>query len=252
MDPMTPSRSPLRLLRGGMAASLATGVALGGHLVGGGAIPSWLGVAVPWWLAVTVCTVLAGTRFSLLRMGAAVFASQALFHGLFTAGTPGDPRLELVAPPGSHLDHSTHRSGASSAGGPAADPFTGDAGALHHGAASDAAGTSGEVGGHGVAQVTEHALHGSHADLQMILWHLVAALLTTLLLHRGESFLLRCADLVGAVLAVLARPPHALPLPRVVLPRPARPVPEVEQLPRARREVLAPQLRRGPPLVLAA
>lgn len=249
---MTPSRSPLRLLRGGMAASLATGVALGGHLVGGGAIPSWLGVAIPWWLAVTVCTVLAGTRFSLLRMGAAVLTSQALFHGLFTAGTPGDPDLALVAPPGSHLDHGAHRSGSSTTSGTATDPLTGDAGALHHGAASEAAGTVGGTGGHGVAQVSEHALHGSHADLQMILWHLVAALLTTLLLHRGESFLLRCAGLVGAVLTVLAHPPHALPLPRVVLPRPPRPAPEVEQLPRAQRAVLAPQLRRGPPLVLAA
>ena len=50
---MTPARSPLRLLRGGMAASLATAVALGGHLVAGAAMPTWLGVALPWWLAVT-------------------------------------------------------------------------------------------------------------------------------------------------------------------------------------------------------
>lgn len=101
MLPMTSARSPLRLQRGGVAASVATAVALGGHLVAGAEMPSWLGVALPWWLAVAVCTVLAGTRFSLLRMGVAVLSSQALFHGLFTAGTPGDPALRMVDPPGS-------------------------------------------------------------------------------------------------------------------------------------------------------
>ena len=106
---MTPARSPLRLLRGGMAASLATAVALGGHLVAGAAMPTWLGVALPWWLAVTVCTVLAGTRFSLLRMGVAVLSSQALFHGLFTAGTPGDPSLQMVDPPGPTWATTTRR-----------------------------------------------------------------------------------------------------------------------------------------------
>lgn len=100
MEDMTSSRTPLRLVRGGIAASLVTLLALGGHLVGGGAMPSWLGVAVPWWLSVTVCTVLAGARFSLGRMGIAVLSSQALFHGLFTLGTPGDRSVTLVAPPG--------------------------------------------------------------------------------------------------------------------------------------------------------
>ncbi|MGP9536587.1 hypothetical protein ACT3SP_01150 [Brachybacterium sp. AOP43-C2-M15] len=248
---MTASRTPLRLLRGGTAASLATAVALGGHLVGGGAPPSWLGIAIPWWLAVTACTVLAGTRFSLPRMVAAVVTSQALFHGLFTAGTPGDPGLTLVAPPGSHLGHGAH-----GAHGPGAI-HTGTipvGTALEHSGPAVTGGVhgAGHGAGHGVAEVAEHALHGSHGDLRMLLWHLAAALVTSLLLHRGESFLLRCAALVGAVLTVLADPPHGLPLPRVVLPRPARPVPDLVHLPPAQRAVLAPQLRRGPPLVLAA
>ncbi len=238
MGGMTSSRSPLRLLRGGMAASLATLVALGGHLVGGAEMPSWLGVAVPWWLAVTVCTVLAGSRFSLPRMGAAVLSSQALFHGLFTAGTPGDPSITLVAPPGSHLDHGTH--GAPGAGAlqePGALPGS----AVHTG-----------HGAEGVVPAAEHALHGSHADLQMLLWHLAAALVTTVLLQRGESFLLRCAGLVVSVLDVLRRPPYAVALPGLVLPGRSRPVPEGAPLLHLRRAVLTPQRRRGPPLVLAA
>lgn len=214
---MTSSRSPLRLLRGGMAASLATTVALGGHVVGGGAMPSWLGVAVPWWLAVTVCTVLAGTRFSLPRMGAAVLASQALFHGLFAAGTPGGGHLALVDPPGAHLGHGAHAG---------------------HGA-------------DGVMTATAPALHGGHADLRMLLWHLVAAAVTTVLLQRGESVLLRCAGLVGAVLDTLRTPPGTLAVPVLVLPRRPQPVPPSSPLRHIRRAVLAPQLRRGPPPVPA-
>ena len=112
------------LLRGGLAATLATAVALAAHMVGGAVMPSWLGVLLPWWLAVTVCTVLAGSRFTLPRMGAAVLSSQALFHGLFTVGTPGDPGVSLVAPPGSHLGHGAAHTGSASgaAGGAARTP----------------------------------------------------------------------------------------------------------------------------------
>src|SRR5699024_421146 len=183
MGGMSSSRTPLRLIRGGTAATLATLLALGGHLVGGGAMPSWLGVALPWWLSVTVCTVLAGARFTLARTGAAVLSSRVLFRGLFVAGTRGDPGITPRGPPGSPL-------------GP------------------------GQPTAHGA----QHTLHGGHCDLQMLLWHLVAGIVTTVLLHRGESILLRCAGLVGAVLAVLARPPRGLSLPPLPLPGPTRPV----------------------------
>src|SRR5699024_5776527 len=68
---MSSSREPLRLVRGGVAATVAAALALIGHVAGGGAMPGWLGIALPWWLSVTVCTVLAGTGFSLLRLSAA-------------------------------------------------------------------------------------------------------------------------------------------------------------------------------------
>lgn len=229
MGGMSSSRTPLRLVRGGTAASLVTLLALGGHLVGGGVMPSWLGVALPWWLSVTVCTVLAGTRFSLPRMGASVLSGQLLFHGLFVVGTPGDPGTTLVAPPGSHLGHGQH----------------GPSGTAH------AAGHTGH-GADGMAATAQHALHGSHSDLQMLLWHLVAGLVTTVLLHRGESVLLRCAGLVGAVFAVLARPPQGLSLPPLPLSGPSRPVLPRTPVRHRRRAVLDPQLQRGPPVIPAA
>ncbi|GAA1299634.1 hypothetical protein [Brachybacterium alimentarium] len=233
---MTPSRSPLRLVRGGIAATLATVIALGGHLVGGGAVPSWIGIALPWWLSVAACTVLAGTRFSLPRMTAAVLASQALFHGLFLAGTPGDPSVQLVAPPGSHLGHGAH--------------------AGHGGQLTDASASVGAHAAHagpsGVGAAAEHALHGSHGDLRMLLWHVVAALVTAVLLHRGESIVLGSFALAARLFGALRRPVAAVSAPALVLPAPARILAVGVPVRPVRRAVAAPQLRRGPPLVLAA
>lgn len=229
---MTSSRSPLRLLRGGVAATLATLVALGGHLAGGGAMPSVLGIALPWWLSVATCTVLAGTRFSLPRMLTAVLASQALFHGLFMAGTPGDPSVRLVDPPGSHLGHGAHHSGASAA---AAD--------LPH---------AGHGGSQGAGLAAEHALHGSGGDLWMLLWHVIAAVVTALVLHRGESMVMGSFALVTRLFDVLSRRRVPSSAPALVLPAPARVLPTAVPVRPRRRAVLSPQLRRGPPLVLAA
>jgi hypothetical protein len=229
---MPASRSPLRLLRGGVAASIATAVALGGHLAGGGAVPSWLGILVPWWLAVAACTLLAGARFSLPRMGAAVLISQGLFHGLFSAGTPGDPGRTLVDPPGSHLGH-----------GAAHTALTGTGSGAGHGL---------HGGGDGVAAVADHALHGSHGDLRMLVLHVLAAAVTAVLLQHGETVLMRCGRLALAVLAVLAHPPLLLLVTLLVPERPTRPLPAAPHLQHSQRAVLTPQLRRGPPVFLAA
>lgn len=229
MGVMSSSRAPLRLLRGATAASVATGVALAGHVLGGGAMPGFLGIALPWWLSVTLCTVLAGSRFTLARMGGAVLASQALFHGLFLAGTPSGTGVVLRDPPGEHLNH---HAGAHAATG------TGDALTAHAAHGADGVGTA-----------AAHALHGSGGDLQMLLGHVIAALLTTVVLQHGEDVLARCARLVLAVLDVLAAPPQALVAPRFVLPRPARPVPAITHLHHAQRALIAPQLRRGPPVL---
>lgn len=215
---MTSARDPLRLLRGALAATLATTVALGGHLIGGGEVPTALGLLVPWWLSVALCTVLAGTRFGLPRMGAAVLGSQALFHGLFVLGTAGDGAVTMVDPPGSHLGHGGHLATAGSSGG--------------HALTHEAAAT---------------AVHVGHGSVQMALWHVMAALVTTVLLHRGETLLLRGAALTARLWRFLARrvPTDLSPAPTAP-PRTAPPA-LLPALPHLRRAVLTPYALRGPP-----
>lgn len=241
MTGMPSSRDPLRLVRGAAAATVATAVALVGHVLGGGITPGMLGVLLPWWLSVAVCTVLAGSRFSLPRMALAVTGSQALFHTLFLAGTPGSPSAALVAPPGKHLGHSTHAGHGSGPG--------------HLGVQSDpTAQVSALPGGHaarGLGEAAQHAMHADHGGTAMLLGHLLAAALTTLLLHRGESLLHRCFTLAVRLGRFLRVPATAPALP--VLPgRPCCGVPVLLDLLHVQRAQLAPQLRRGPPLVLAA
>ena len=84
---MTLSR-PQRVLRGSLAAAVATFTALLFHVAGGGAAPAALGVLSPLVLSTAVCALLAGRRMSLLRLSASVAVSQLLFHGLFLLGTP--------------------------------------------------------------------------------------------------------------------------------------------------------------------
>nr|WP_084079406.1 hypothetical protein [Demequina sp. NBRC 110057] len=75
-----------RLGRAAVAATVATGVALGSHVLGGGAMPGLAGVAVPLALSFALCMQLAGRAVSAWRTGLAVTASQALFHWLFVVG----------------------------------------------------------------------------------------------------------------------------------------------------------------------
>ncbi|GAA3667681.1 hypothetical protein [Microbacterium marinilacus] len=90
-----------RALRGAVTASVATLVALMSHLMGGGAVPGWLGLLLPWLLSLPVGMLLAGRRLSLWRLSTSVAASQALFHVLFVLGTPSDAAL-VLAPHGGH------------------------------------------------------------------------------------------------------------------------------------------------------
>lgn len=87
---MSSSRS-LRTLRGVVAATVATIIALFSHVAGGGQTPGPLGLAVPLVLSVLVCVALAGRRLSLVRVAVSVAVSQFLFHTLFTIGTFSGP-----------------------------------------------------------------------------------------------------------------------------------------------------------------
>ncbi|WP_144268084.1 hypothetical protein [Demequina sp. NBRC 110055] len=82
-------RATARLGRAAVAATVATGVALGSHVLGGGAMPSAPGVLVPLALSFAVCVQLAGRTVSWWRTGVGVAASQALFHALFVLGAGG-------------------------------------------------------------------------------------------------------------------------------------------------------------------
>ncbi len=84
---MRPHRGA-RAARGVLVALFATFVALMSHVAGGGEVPGWLGLFAPLILAFAVSTVLTGRRLSLLRLAASVFASQLLFHTMFTLGGP--------------------------------------------------------------------------------------------------------------------------------------------------------------------
>lgn len=93
---MTPSRKPA-VLRGFMAASLATFAALAGHLTAGGQMPGVLGILIPWVFSLMICVLLAGRKLSVIRLSASVAISQFLFHLLFVLGT--------ITPTGSAAPH---------------------------------------------------------------------------------------------------------------------------------------------------
>jgi hypothetical protein len=156
----------VRALRGGLAASSATFVALASHLAGGGQLPDLLGIVVPLLLSLPVCMAWSG-RLSLPGLSASVAASQLFFHVLFTLGTP---RATAPAPSGS---------------------------GMHAGHTGMSPPTS--------AQATGQAAELAHADTTMWVWHAVAAVVTIVLLYRGELMLLGLRDLAVRTAAWLLR-----------------------------------------------
>ena len=73
-----------RLARGWLAAIGATFAAAFSHVVAGGGHPPFFAVALSLAFAGLACTVLAGRRFSRTRLALSVFASQFLYHALFS------------------------------------------------------------------------------------------------------------------------------------------------------------------------
>jgi len=183
----------LRVLRGVLAASAATFIALLSHVAGGGGMPAIVGIAVPWVFSVLVCTALAGRALSFARLTVAVSVSQLLFHTLFVIGFVAAP----ASPMGAH-DH-----------------------------------------GHGLMSVADIAVtatlaDGITADGTMWLWHGFAAVITTLVVHRGERTVLALLAAARGIstwarrVLVRALPalerhdaPSAPPIDALPLPRPA-------------------------------
>jgi hypothetical protein len=193
-------------------ASVATAAALLSHLLGGGAMPGWLGIVVPGVLSLTVCTALAVRRLSLWRTAASVALSQVLFHTLFVLGAPARPAVAGVAS-GRPTGHEMHEQLPPPSGG---SPF----------------------------ELTT-------ADVTMWCWHGVGAAMTVAALYSGERVLSRLRELAGNMAGWLRRhlilPADAaalVPVVRLTVPDwftgsfPARP--EVSE-----------SRRRGPPAVPA-
>lgn len=155
----------LRLARAGLAASVATGVALASHVLGGGHAPSPAGVAVPLVLSFVVCAHLSGHLGSWWRTGVGVAVSQALFHTLFVVGS----------------GHVTVASGAGAS--------TGAASHAHHMAPAT------------VAASTSESIHGAHGGGVMTLAHVVAVVATTAALVRLDWALGRAMVAIGVLFA---------------------------------------------------
>ncbi|OYC96001.1 hypothetical protein [Microbacterium sp. Yaish 1] len=205
-----------RALRASAAATLATFVALLSHVAAGGEPPSALGAALPWALSLVVSLVIVGRRLSVVRLGVAVTAAQVLFHVMFALG--------VVPLAGS--------AGVSTGGTSQTGPMS-----LHAGHMSLPASVS-----------APGALSAVAPDAAMIGAHVLAAVATTLLLHRGERLL---AGLVGLArrIAVRLRSVARGAVPSAPAPLRVRPLVSSVRMPRRRALVAAPA-RRGPPALL--
>jgi hypothetical protein len=91
----------IRVARGVAASSAATLIALAGHVVAGGAVPSPLLVAIPLVLSWLPGVALIGRRPRLWRQAAVILPAQAALHAVFAAtGTAVAPMTDPDAMPG--------------------------------------------------------------------------------------------------------------------------------------------------------
>lgn len=191
-------------------------------MVGGGALPSAMGVVVPLALSLLVCVLLAGRRLSLVRLSLSVLASQTLFHLLFTVFTPAAGSHGPANAVERHAAHHTGQTGTS-----ASMP------AMSESMPYSMPGGSADAGMH------------SHASPMMLMSHLVAAAVTIAMIYWSQVLPAKIAGFVRQVL-------HAL-LPTMVrlTSVPSGPKPHlrvVEILPRHLGVLRSPVLTRGPPV----
>ena len=211
--------------RGSAAAIAATFLALTSHILGGGSMPTFLGLAVPLALSTLVCVLLAGRRLSLTRLAASVFVSQGLFHGLFTVFTPMHTMGPTSAADRQAMLHSgmQHASGTTSAT-----------------AMSDGGSGMGSMPGMGDASAMLHA----HASPQMTTMHIIAAFVTIALIYWAEALPTKLAEFVRLVLGSIV---PALCRLRALPTRPRAVVALTVLLPQSLGTIRSPILRRGPP-----
>jgi hypothetical protein len=202
-----PTGGLLRWLRGSVVGLSATCLASGGHTAAGGAAPSPGPLAVTALVAVTVAIALSGRRWTIVPLLTMLLGGQVLFHVAFAA--------------------------------PASSAVFG--GSMGHAGMGSASGAAAPVAG----AMTGMAM-SSHPGWLMVGGHLLAAVLSALVLRRGEEWSWRLLDLVtgpmrGATLELLPLPG---PQRRPVQPTRTRPV-------RRSRLLSDVASRRGPPPALA-
>lgn len=208
-----------RSLRGIAAAVFATFVALASHMIGGGALPSAMGVVVPLVLSMLVCVLLAGRRLSLLRLSLSVLVSQSLFHLLFSVFTP----MTGSHSPANALErHAMHHSGPETMPGSISHTMSGS------GSASDAGAS----------------MH-THASPGMLSAHLVAAVLTIAMIYWSEALPAKIGSFLRLVIHALL-PTAVRPMPVPNGPKPHLGVARI--LPRHLGVLRSPVLTRGPPV----
>lgn len=156
-----------RTARGFVLAGFAVLIAAVSHMLAGGNTPTILALGATMVVALPLAVALAGKRYGIVRSGVAVGATQGLFHWLFV--WVGSPDVAILQSGGSMPSHAEHL-GVVAGGLPAlSDPVTA-----------------------GVAMWASHA---------------VAAVLTVLMLRRGEAALVTLRHvLVKFLLPHFARP----------------------------------------------
>lgn len=190
-------------------AVFSTLIALVSHVLAGGSVPGLPGILVPLAFSVFVCLPLSGRILSLPRLVLSVLASQMLFHWLFVLGATGPGMLVIDDAPPGHAGHQTQT----------------------------------------ITMLRTGAEMGSdmgHSDGWMWVGHGIAAVVTILLIRRGEAALVRLWQLaVMLVRTLFPRLPHP-DAARVALPRLVPGFPD--EGPLVARLLLAASIsRRGPP-----
>lgn len=204
------TRRTIRLARGWAAAAAATALAGASHVIGGGAIPNPLIALFSLAISGVVCTALAGKVLSLWRLGTAVLLSQGLFHGLFA--------LAGCVPSAS-------------------------------GGASSVSMVGGHAGHGGQLVIDSTVTSLGHGGNSMLIAHAIAAVVTTILLRRGEVTGVELLGIIALKVRALYAPLTPVP---TLTPRPVRPAFRTRKITGALDFLAKAHPHRGPPVAFAA
>lgn len=183
-----------RFFRGWVTAGLAVFVAALSHVAGGGSTPGLLGVVLALVFAGVACVALAGKTLSWVRLAVSVALSQVAFHFLFSLGAVTSGSTASTAMQRMH-GITAHNHGGHGATTPALDPalLDGTVASTPFGTMADAAALA--------------AAAPAHSAALMGAAHVVAGLITVVLLRHGESAFWALLALARTALVAVLMPP---------------------------------------------